>query len=77
MARSPPLLPLTSSDASRGRPPYLPSPPLGAERVEVRWGWYYGACRAQIFMGRASRRTGSIPGGSCWSGYRVMPRSCG
>src|ERR1700730_8747319 len=54
-----------------------PSPPLGAERVGVRWGRYCGASRARISMAPELPPTGSIPGASCWSRRRAMARSCG
>src|SRR3974377_2029165 len=53
-------------------PPLLPPAFSDGSR-----GWCCGACRASTFTGRALRRTGSIPGGSCWSGARGEPGRCG
>jgi hypothetical protein len=82
MARLPRPLPPASSDGSQYLP-HLWGESVGsrtagpAGRSGVRGAWCCGAFRVQIFTDPVLLRTGSILDVLCWSGRRVIPKSCG
>jgi len=53
----------------------LPLAPISSDGLGLRR--YCGACLAWISTVLVLPRTGSILGGSCWSGHRATPRSYG